>query len=831
MWRLETESLALADSDRHNGNDDWVSAAIGRCERALRAARSTSDRAALLRSLIRLRDGRVDVPTLGISFTPDDEAAFRRFGLALTNENMAVRIIDEEDPPGLSGLAASLILDSRPRQVFEAASADAVLLRLTGHGQYKSVAQKAAVRALLTQPPGSGLMVSMPTGSGKSLLFQIATNFGREAEPGACAVVITPTVALALDHERTLSKMVGLEGSRALTGDTSPSDSEAIINGFRRGMIPILLLSPEKAMNPALSERLVEVARPVSVEYGLDARLTHFFVDEAHIVETWGRSFRPDFQRLPALLNLLRAANPALRAVLLSATLPDTSRSVLREGWRLGGEWLEVDARLPRYEHDVVIGHFPWDNQRETALDHVIDRAPRPLIVYTTKIAAASELHQHLITDRGYGRVALFTGDTGTRDRRRIVEEWAGDQYDIVVATAAFGMGIDKADVRSIVHSCLPESAARWYQEVGRASRDSGQGLAVCVFVEGPKDSDVKQAYGLATSGWLTRELAEQRWAGMLKVASGRKYVGERMQMTIDLDAIREGLRPRAGDWNRGWNMTLLTLLQRAAVLRVLTIPTTGDQPEFSWTIEVIDHRALDGVNDDLWQKISDFRATELEEARGDLDVFVDVMRHPDKTCVTRAAFELIEPRSFAPPCGRCPFCRKNRLSPPSLLHASGLEKTWGTPSAGRTGLPAETLLVIPSDPEFGVGLPSLINILAAAGIDQFVVPNGLAVRAAKLMVESQTRLGFVLDEREWVGANRLADVATAILLPDDSVGAEALVDRIEDFRRGAASALLVVSRAERTLRGRRLDQTISRYAPYAQDRLLDLADGSLSVQ
>jgi ATP-dependent DNA helicase RecQ len=428
----------------------------------------------VLRSLVRLLGGRLDLSAHLITLTPDERAGLVRFGLALTSEDAALRIVDEEDPPGLGGLSTALVLDSRPRQAFEAASPDAVLLRLTKHPHYRTAAQKAAVRALLTQPPGSGLMVSMPTGSGKSLLFQIAATFERETTPGACAVVITPTIALALDHERALSRLSGLEASRALTGDTPSAEAEAIVNGFRRGTVPILLLSPEKALNQGILKHLVEAAEPRSVEYGLDARLSHLFIDEAHIVESWGRSFRPDFQRLPALLALLRAANPAIRAVLLSATLPHSSRAILRDGWQLNGEWLEVDARTPRYEHDVVIAHYGWEAQRLPALDHVIDRAPRPLILYTTEIEAAGALYQRLTLERGYERVALFTGDTAARERKRIVEGWAKDSFDIVVATSAFGLGIDKPDVRSVVHACLPEGPARWYQEIGRAARDGG---------------------------------------------------------------------------------------------------------------------------------------------------------------------------------------------------------------------------------------------------------------------------------------------------------------------------------------------------------------------
>lgn len=245
------------------------------------------------------------------------------------------------------------------------------------------------------------------------------------------------------------------------------------------------------------------------------------------------------------------------------------------------------------------------------------------------------------------------------------MEGWAKDSFDIVVATSAFGMGIDKPDVRSVVHACLPEGPARWYQEIGRASRDGGQGLAACLFVDGPNEGDVKQAYGLATSGWLTRDLAEQRWLAMVNAAENRQWSGDRLLMSINLDAFREGLRPKAGDWNRGWNMTLLTLMQRAGVLRVLSIAADGDQPEFVWDVEIIDHRLMNGVDAAVWDPIATLRAAEIGEIRADLDAFVDAMRHPEKACITRTVFELIEPRSFAPPCGRCPACRCMGIAPP----------------------------------------------------------------------------------------------------------------------------------------------------------------------
>ena len=219
--------------DAPSANSIWRAKGAARCRNALAHAVAPGDRLALLRTLVQFSHGRVVLADEGIRLSSAEGDLLVRFGLA-SDEKVLRLLGGSGDSVFVSGLEDGLRFEGAPRQLFESASPDAVLLRSTPHKQYKNAAQKAAVRALLTMPSGGGLMVSMPTGSGKSLLFQIAAREAQRRRSGCCIVVITPTVALALDHHRTLSNMAGLEGSVALTGDLKGSARENVTDAFRR---------------------------------------------------------------------------------------------------------------------------------------------------------------------------------------------------------------------------------------------------------------------------------------------------------------------------------------------------------------------------------------------------------------------------------------------------------------------------------------------------------------------------------------------------------------------------------------------------------------------
>jgi ATP-dependent DNA helicase RecQ len=159
-------------------------------------------------------------------------------------------------------------------------------------------------------------------------------------------------------------------------------------------------------------------------------------------------------------------------------------------------------------------------------------------------------------------------------------------------------------------------------------------------------------------------------------------------------------------------------------------------------------------------------------------------------------------------------------IEPPGRLSSAGLEKTWPAPSNGRCRLPAEVLLLVPADPNFEGGFPHLINTLTGAGIEQIVVPSTHTNTAAHLMVSSTTRLGLVMDEKEWSGNAELARVPSAVLLPNEDWVTESMLDRLIDFNSGGGPTMIVVARPDRVIRGRRLDQTVSRQAPISEELL-----------
>lgn len=759
------EDRAQNARDQGNEAEAWRARGILRAMRSLiDPSVSSADRGALLREAVRLAGDCMELPAVPSLLPTEDALWLQRFGLEAHAYLPAPGWVrwfrrDMGDAGWPDGLSQALPVDLNSRRLTAASEPDGALLRLSPHQSYRMPSQKAAMRALLTMPSGSTLLASLPTGAGKSLLFQLGTRWWQEYAQGddvPVAVVVVPTIALALDHEATLREYPGLEASRALIGDMPYEEREAILFAFRRGEIPLLIMPPETAMGSA-REALIGMTRPRSERQR--GSLAGFIVDEAHIVESWGRSFRPDFQRLRPLVRALRKTNPDLRVLLLSATLPTRDRDSLLTAYGSECPQLSVQAGVPRTEFDLFIQkHASKEEQFEHAL-RLIDVLPRPMVIYLTNPDEAEALAKLLREKQGYQRLACFTGETRNQERRAIIDQWRADALDMVVATSAFGMGVDKANVRSVLHLTVPEDALRYYQEIGRGGRDGYQGFAVCLWTPADKDG----AYRLALRADMNVDTALRHWKALLRDAQSREFSMDEgtglIKLTMDLDAAHEDIGPHPGRQNRRWNLSVITLLQRAGAIEVLAMEETAA----TLSLLVHDERVLNDLPENLPLLKDAFALREQEKAylKQSVDAFVEVLNSPGKGCMMARIYSLVEDDGAnVLECGRCPACRSNGTPPPRSAFFGGLSTVW--PEEESAFLPFRTV----TPEESPQPTPTLITRLAKAGVQQFVVPDGWGPLAAGVLKSVPGHPGLVLEAKDLLGgAWHLAPLQTAVLL------------------------------------------------------------------
>ncbi|WP_437723739.1 helicase-related protein [Sorangium sp. So ce861] len=745
----------------------WPDELSQRLRERLRSASAPADRGALIRELARLADG--DVIVEASSLTGVDH---RRFGLLVTPQGQHARVRQADLPPALPAdlreeLVHVLVVGRGLRRPDRLMAADALLRRLSPHTHYRNPTQKAAARAVLTMPGGGVLLATMATGTGKSLLFELGIRWWREqAEEGVhpVAVVLVPTVSLALAHKDACWRFPGLEGAAAITGDTDRASRDRIECEFLEGKIPLLFVSPEMALG-RLGNTLRTAARPVGHRErpsAVRARLDAIFVDEAHVAATWGKSFRPEMQRIPALVRSLRENHPALKTVLLSATIDDETHALLRSQFGRGhGHWLEIAEGMARREFDLVQHRFETSEDRDRAVVDIVDVLPRPALVYTTQVKHAQAIAAKL-KERGYARIGVFTGETEGDERKQIVEAWRRGTIDLVVATSAFGMGIDQQDVRAVVHACLPESASRYYQEIGRAGRDGHQAFAVLLTAPG----DAKLAVRLALGTTLRLDEAARRWNAILRSA---EYAGEDpwtgwQRRRVNLRAHGDQLpREHSGKRNRRWNESMLIQLQRYGALEIEASESDVD----SWQV------IIEPTYADLWepelaegmlQRLQEVRTAEEAAANTAVHDFVELWRDGTR-CQLAALFEVVEAgQPTAPPCGHCTVCRSAGELPAKADGHGGASVQWPAPVGARNS--ARVLLV----DEHRLQMPhEWLPSLETRGVEQIVAPDDLVDAIAEAWAGSTRRAGWVLAWSEVLrntAPARPFGVPTAVVLP-----------------------------------------------------------------
>lgn len=539
---------------------------------------------------------------------------------------------------------------------FEAASvpADPFLSKLNRKA-YRSAAQRNAVRAALRTPVGGTLVITLATGEGKSLIPHAVaiTGYGSyagQSSDGGVTLVVVPTVALSIDQEAAASGLGFALPLAYRSGDQEKN--RQIIERIEAGSQSLCYASPE-AVCGALREPLKAAARA--------GHLKAIVIDEAHLVDAWGTGFRTEFQLLGGLRRELIQLSPECRqprTLLLSATLTETALETLRTLFGAPGEFAEFAGATLRPELEYWLASPANEAKRVDRVIESLHHVPRPAILYVTRVSDAENWFQYIF-GLGFRRIRLVTGKTSLGEREAVLAEWRAGNIDLVIATSAFGLGIDYPHVRSVIHACIPESLDRFYQEVGRGGRDGRACMSLLI----PAHEDWSAAKHVSDVTVIGVERGLQRWKAMFENGehlSNSSVFHVRLttspgQGDDDIDMVGE----RSADWNA----RTLTLMERAGFIRQCGMERRTNNYEPWQKIEILDHNHL---HYDAWQRrVGPLRHAIAEANSNNLGLMRRYILQQE--CITRLLIQLYGDDRVGAACTSCSRCRAmpaSRISP-----------------------------------------------------------------------------------------------------------------------------------------------------------------------
>ncbi len=354
-----------------------------------------------------------------------------------------------------------------------------ILRRTFGHAEFKGL-QGPVIEEVLA---GRNAMAVLPTGGGKSLCYQIPSLL----RPGV-GLVVSPLIALMADQVAALQQS-GVAAER-LDSHTAPEDRAAIWRRLDEGALDLLYLSPEGLMQPAMLERLSRL------------KIALVAIDEAHCVSQWGHDFRPDYRSLGRLAEVFKGA-PRLA---VTATADARTREDIRNELRLtdGREFVASFAR-PELQLSA-------ERKRGPAHDRVVElvqaRRGRSGVIYAGSRDGVDRLTERLQA-AGVPALAYHAGLDRMARNERLTRFLAAEEA-VMVATIAFGMGVDKPDVRYVIHADPPASIEAYWQEIGRAGRDGAPAEGITL-------------YGASDLAWALRRIGEREMAPEAKPVQLRK--------------------------------------------------------------------------------------------------------------------------------------------------------------------------------------------------------------------------------------------------------------------------------------------------------------------
>jgi RecQ family ATP-dependent DNA helicase len=434
---------------------------------------------------------------------------------------------------------------------------------------YRSDEQRDLVHAMLADGGPHEILGVLPTGGGKSFTFLLPTLVKAQGGklPGL-TLVISPIIALMNDQvaqarRRYLPQYPSFRVEQ-LNSSLLHDERREVLRALRAGHLHLLYLSPETLLQPWFLHTLLEAEAPIRF----------FVVDEAHMVREWGEDFRCDFQRLGTLREELFEKTPTMRTLLLSATMTSDTRAAVLDALRIDSRHcLVIEKKALRTELHYEVRCFRHGIDKSAALLNAVQALPRPGIIYCTRKATCDELYA-LLEKGGLRAMRVYNGDTPRETRSEVLREFQAGLADVVIATNAFGLGVDKGNVRYVLHYQVPDNLDRYYQEVGRAGRD-GEPARALLFFSG-EDMGVMRRQAVArletakivsrfVKLWSVRE-ALPSWQGRRAAFS---LINDTLVPEYNLASQGPGAPAEQEGHNQFWNHVALNFLERAGLLRI----------------------------------------------------------------------------------------------------------------------------------------------------------------------------------------------------------------------------------------------------------------------